>query len=75
MKPATRLGTATDFVFRAIRPDYLAIAPTLGEQFSKYAFPDDLPAGAWLDAPEDMPAGSVYAGPEGRLYLSCAFRP
>ena len=51
--------TGGGFVYQRIRPEFIvlqharSIAPS-----PDYCFYNDLPAGAWLDAPDTLPAGS-----------------
>ena len=53
------MKTGGGFVYQEIRPEFIVPQPatplSLG---SDYCFYNDLPAGAWLDAPDTLAAGS-----------------
>jgi hypothetical protein len=51
--------TGSGFVYQGIRPEFIVPHPaTLISLGSDYCFYNDLPAGAWLDAPDTLAAGS-----------------
>lgn len=53
------MKTGGGFVYQAIRPEFIVLHPAAPLSLGlDYCFYNDLPAGAWLDAPDTLPAGS-----------------
>ncbi len=53
------MKTGSGFVYQGIRPEFIVQQPAaLMSLGINYCFYNDLPAGAWLDAPDTLAAGS-----------------
>lgn len=70
------MKTGIGFLYRVIRHEFMAdvVAPVAVPSLNRdYCFHNDLPTGAWLDAPEIMAAGS-HLNYRGWPTPSIAFR-
>lgn len=66
--------TGAGFVFKAIRPEFMVLHPVPLSTNHDFCFHNDLPDGAWLDAPDILAAGSHYNYHDGPM-PSVAVRP
>jgi hypothetical protein len=65
--------TGIGFLYQVIRHEFMAPEPASTVLNRDYCFHNDLPTGAWLDAPEIMAAGS-HLNYRGGPTPSIAFR-